>query len=279
MKTLVKLTILITIFSFSSALAQEPEETEFTTISTPLTLDLEERESEEKEFTPKKKKPKKNFYYGFKTKKGYANRGSGRNVDLILFNHLKKPQAPDPYVRDIYWYSFERKQIVKSRNYKPENGVLLHGPYSVTRNDVIIEEGIFYIGTKHGRWVRKSTNDILIDKEKYYKGWPKESLVRYYDPSTRTRIKEIIPVEYGKKEGNYFYFYENGTIAVSGEYSNDKKVGVWTLYNPKMRGRRLREIQYRKIWHDEDFKSYVIREWDDKGKTVYDRARDKTRPQ
>lgn len=278
MKTLLKL-IIIGFFSFNSALAQEPGEDEFTTISTPLTLDLDKRESEEKEFTPKKKKKKKNFYYGFKTKKGYTSKGRGRTEDLVLFNYLKKPQVPDPYVRDIYWYSFEKKQIMKTRNYKPENGVLLHGPYTVTRDDVIIEEGIFYIGTKHGRWIRKTTKDILIDKEKYYKGWPKESLVRYYDPNTRTKIKEIIPVEYGKKEGNYFYFYEDGAIAVAGEYSHDEKVGVWTLYNPKVRGRRLRQIQQRKVWHDEDFISYIMREWDNNGKTIYDRARDKTRPQ
>lgn len=279
MRYLISFLIICSIFPISISHAQEEEEDGFTTISTPLTLDLEKRNSEEEEFTPKKKKPKKNFYYGFKTKKGFTTRGRGDKKDLILFNYLKKPQKPDPYVRDIYWYSFERKQIMRTRRYDPEKGVLLHGPYSVTRNEVIIEEGIFYIGTKHGRWVRKTTNDILIDKQKYYKGWPKESLVRYYDPNTRTRIKEIIPVDYGKKEGNYFYFFENGSIAVSGEYANDVKVGKWTSYHQGRNGRREREIQFRKNWYNDDFRPYIRKEWNAAGKVVYDRAKDKVIPQ
>jgi antitoxin component YwqK of YwqJK toxin-antitoxin module len=137
---------------------------------------------------------------------------------------------------------------------------------------VVVEEGIFYIGTKHGRWIRKTPDDILIDKEKYYKGWPKESLVRYYDPNTRTKIKEIIPVEYGLREGNYYYFFEDGSVAVTGEYRYGFKVGKWTSYFENRRGRRKREIQYRKDPHDDDFKPYILKEWASSGKVIYDRS-------
>ncbi len=267
------LSILILGLTLSLNLAAQEEE-EFTTITPPLTLDLNE-ETEEDKFTPKEKKPKKNFYYGFKTKKGFTTRGQGKSEEIILFNYLKEYQQPNPYVRDIYFYDFERQRISKSRRVGPQQGAILHGPYTVRRNDVVVEEGIYYIGTKHGRWIRKTTNDILIDKEKYYKGWPKESLVSYYDPSTRTKIKEIIPIEYGLREGNYFYFFEDGSIAVTGEYRFDNKVGKWTSFYKNRRGRRQREIQYRRDPHDDDFVPYITKEWNSAGKIIYDRSVDK----
>jgi hypothetical protein len=276
MRYLVLILLGINIFSAANSQTQVSEDDGFTTISTPLTIDLE-RNEEDETFTPKKKKVKKNFYLGFKTKKGFTTQG--RNEDLVLFNYLKEYQQPDPYVRDIYWYDFERKQVRKSRRFDPQKGALLHGPYSVRRGDVILEEGIFYIGTKHGRWIRKTPNDILIDKEKYYKGWPKESLVKFYDPSTRTKIKEIIPIEYGQKEGNYFYFFENGSLAVSGEYRYDEKVGKWTEYYKNRRGRRKREIQFRRDPDNDDFIPYITKEWNSAGKIIYDRAKDKIREQ
>ena len=249
------------------------EEEKFTTISPPLTVDLDKNEEDET-FTAKTKKPKKNVYYGLKTKKGFTTRGRGDREDLILFNYLRDPQQTDKYVRDIYWFDQERNQI-KSRGFDPQKGVLLHGPYTVRRDDIAIEEGIFYIGTKHGRWVRKTPQDILIDKEKYYRGWPKESRVIFYDPSTRTRIQEIIPIEYGQKEGNYFYFFKDGSRAVTGEYRYDERVGKWTSYYENRRGRRKREIQYRNDPDNDKFVPYIIKEWNPAGKVVYDRAKDK----
>ena len=253
------------------------EEEKFTSITPPLTVELEKNEEDET-FTAKTKKKKKNVYYGLKTKKGFTTTGRGEREDLILFNYLKEPQQTDRYVRDIYWYDLERNQI-KSRGFDPQKGVLLHGPYVVRRNDVTIEEGIFYIGTKHGRWIRKTAQDILIDKEKYYKGWPKESRVKFYDPSTRTRIQEIIPIEYGQKEGNYYYFFEDGSRAVTGEYQYDERVGKWTSYYKNRRGRRKREIQYRKDPDNDKFVPYIVKEWNSAGKVIYDRAKDKVREQ
>ena len=253
------------------------EEEDFTTISPPLTVELD-RNEEDETFTPKEKKKKKNVYYGLKTKKGFTTRGRGDREDLILFNYLKEPSRTDKYVRDIYWYDLEKSQI-KSRGFNPQKGVLLHGPYSVRRNDIVIEEGIFYIGTKHGRWIRKTPQDILIDKEKYYKGWPKESRVKFYDPSTRTRIQEIIPVEYGQKEGYYYYFFKDGSRAVTGEYRYGERVGKWTSYYENRRGRRKREVQYRRDPDNDKFIPYIVKEWNTAGKVVYDRTKDKVRDQ
>lgn len=275
MRNIIFLILFSGTFYAGNSFAQEEEN--FTTISPPITVDLNKNEEDET-FTPKEKKKKKNVYYDLKTKKGFTTRGRGEREDLILFNYLKEPLQTDKYVRDIYWFDLERKQI-KSRGFNPQKGVLLHGPYVVRRNDVVIEEGIFYIGTKHGRWIRKTAQDILIDKEKYWKGWPKESRVKYYDPSTRTRIQEIIPIEYGQKEGYYYYFFKDGSRAVTGEYRYNERVGKWTSYYENRRGRRKREIQYRKDPDNDKFVPYIVKEWNTAGKVVYDRAKDKVRKQ
>ncbi len=261
--------------SISFAQVEEGGEDDMFTISTPITIDLGK---EEEVYEKKKKKKKKNVYYGIKTRKSFARKGVGSKTTLELFNTLKNPLTPDPYVRDIYYYDNERKQIRKTRKYDARKGPLLHGPYSKKIGDITLEEGIFYKGTKHGRWIRKDKKDILIDKEKYYKGWPKESRVRYYDQE-RTKIKEIIPIEYGKKEGNYFYFSSTGVIAITGEFKYGYKVGKWSSFYTNRRGRKIREIQYRKDPFNDKFKPYILREWNSKGKQIYDFAKDKNRPQ
>ena len=237
----------------------------------PLTIDLDEEEIiEPKE--EKKKKKKKNVYYGLKTRKGFTKAGFGNNVKIEIFNYLKEYEKPDPYVRDIYWFDFKTKRIRISGKIDPKFAGILHGPYKVIQNDQVIEEGVFYKGTKHGRWTQYGKMYdyfVLTDKKKYSKGWPRESKVSYYDKD-RTKLKEVIPVEYGKKEGNYFYFHENGLPAVQGEYSNDQKVGRWVEYY-EYRRQRKREVQYRSDPYNNDFKPFIVKEWDQTGAVIYDK--------
>jgi len=198
------------------------------TIDTPITIDLGE-EQEEEAVELKKKKRKKNVFYGIKTKKSFTKKGFGDNVVTEIFRVLKEHEQPDPYVRDIHWLDYRRKSIKVGGKIDPKYGAILHGPYKKLKGNQIIEEGIFYKGMKHGRWMMHDKNDLLMDKQKFYKGWPKESLVSYYDRE-RKKMKEIIPIEYGDKEGNYYYFHDNGRKAVQGEYKWDNKVGDWVEY-------------------------------------------------
>ena len=227
-------------------------------------LELDERTEEP--IVTKKKKPKKKVYYGIKTKKLYTRRGTGEKVVTEQFYILKKHEPPPLYVKDIYWYDYKRKEIRKTEKFDPAKGVLLHGPYQRLQGSVLLEEGIYFKGAKHGRWMRYNRDNLLEDKEKYYKGWPKESMVSYYDPE-RKRVKELIPVEYGEREGNYFMFHENGTLAVQGEYRFNYKVGEWIENYPN--GKRKKIINYGADPFDRDRKPYVRREWDENGKETY----------
>ena len=244
---------------------------EFTRES-PLTLDLKEEEEEE-EVELKKKKRKKNVFYGIKTKKRYTKQGYGEKTTLELFHVLKVYQKPDPYIRDVYWLDERQRKIKKGGKFDEKYGRILHGPYVKRRGAQILEQGIYYLGTKHGRWVKLDKDDILVDKQKYIKGWPKESEITYYDQE-RTKLKEVIPIEYGEKEGYYYYFFENGLLAVRGEYQFGCKVGRWTEnhYNTLQ---RKKVIQYSKKAYDEEFEPYTWKEWSRRGKLVYDHKKDK----
>lgn len=235
------------------------------TVDTPVSLDFEKEE--EPVGTKKKKKVKKKVYYGIKTKKGFTRKGEGERITYELFYYLKKAQKPETFVRDIYWYDYTRHEIRRTSTFDPEKGVLLHGPYEKRQGQVVLVKGIFYKGTKHGRWLTYQRDSVLTDKERYYQGWPKESLVSYYDPTQRKHMKEMTPIEYGEKEGYYYFFHENGKIAIQGEYQWDQRVGDWTEYYAN--GIRKKIIAYPKEPFDEAVTPYVKVEWNEKGKEIY----------
>ena len=227
-------------------------------------LELDEKTDEP--IVTKKKKPRRKTFYGIKTKKGFSRKGTGTRTIVELFFVLKKHNPPPPYVKDVYWYDYKRREIRKSDKFDSKKGVLLHGPYKKMLGNVIMEEGIFFKGAKHGRWMRYNRDDLLEDKDKFYKGWPKESLVSYYDVE-RKKVKELIPVDHGDREGNYYKFHDNGTLAVFGTYLFDKRVGEWTEYYPS--GKRKKVILYPIDPFDKIEKPYVKREWNGAGREVY----------
>ncbi|HLT74163.1 MAG TPA: hypothetical protein VKZ68_03730, partial [Ohtaekwangia sp.] len=199
--------------------------------------------------------------------KGFTRKGYGNRVTYETFYYLKKPEKPQGFIRDIYWYDFTRKEIRVTQKFDPNKGVLLHGPYERRQGEIVLEKGIFYKGTKHGRWMKYGRDSVLLDKEKYFRGWPKESLVSYYDPVERKRMKEMLPIEYGEKEGYYYFFHENGMLAVQGEYRWDQRVGDWVEYYPN--GRRKKIVTYPKEAFDKSVKPYVKAEWNENGREIY----------
>ena len=264
---------LIFIFIFSGSLyAQDrPEprvqEGQFTFDTDKPFSVLELDQKIEEPIVTKKKKPKRKVFYGVKTKKAFSRKGFKNKVTVELFYVLKKSEKPTGFARDIYWYDFKNAVIKKTATFDPKKGVLLHGPYKKMQGELVVEEGIFYKGLKHGRWMRHNNDDLLEDKEKYYKGWPKESTVTYYDPAERTKIKEIIPIEYGEREGYYYMLFETGKIAVQGEYQWNQKVNDWVEYYPN--GKRKRVIAYPKEAFEKELKPFIKREWDMKGGEIY----------
>ena len=215
----------------------------------------------------KKKKKKKKIYFGEKTKKGFIKSTSGRNNLYENFHYINKYILKDQYAQEIYLYDKKKKKIVKSKK-RIDESYMLHGPYIKRIDDQTIEEGFFYFGLKHGRWVRLNRSDILQDKETYFMGWLNESIRFFWDPQKET-LKEIIPIKYGEKNGMYYAFHLNGNLAAKGEYQFNNKIGVWIEYHSK-NGKKKREIKYNKDPYNKN-KTYISREWNLNGKLIYDR--------
>lgn len=234
--------------------------------SLPLLL-FDDNEKKEKKKKLKKKR-KKNIFYGVKTKKGRLKNTMRNQVTYVFFFYTMEPHKKDPYIRDIHWFDTKDKMI-RSKDFDSSRGYLLHGPYEKVIDDNLIEEGHFYFGKKHGTWLSFNDKHVLQDKLHFSEGWPKDSRVTYYNRADN-KIEKLTPIEYDLKEGNFFHFFEDGQIAVSGEYRYGEKVGLWTeFWDSKTKVIRKREIQYQEIPFSKDFRPYIRAEWDKEGNLIY----------
>ena len=109
----------------------------------------------------------------------------------------------------------------------------------------------------------------MQDKEEYFLGWPKYSKKSFWDYSKK-KLKEIIPIQYGEKDGYYYAFHKNGNLAVKGEYLFDQKIGIWSEYFTD-RGKKKREISFPKEPFEENYLPVITKEWNINGKLIYNR--------
>ncbi|WP_162419507.1 toxin-antitoxin system YwqK family antitoxin [Cyclobacterium roseum] len=237
--------------------------------STPVLLfsSVEDEKKEDKK--SKKKKRKKNVYFGEKTKKTLIKTSFRDQVTYQVFHFTQSHRQPDPYIRDIYWYD-SRNKAIKNSGYQASKGYLLHGPYEKRIGENVVESGMYYFGTKHGRWMSYDGKNILQDKRHYAEGWPKDSRITYYNRGER-KIEKLTPIEYELEEGNFYHFFPNGQVAVTGEYQFGEKVGLWTEYWPGKDEKRVRkrEIQYQAEAFTNNFTPFIRAEWDQEGNLIY----------
>lgn len=198
--------------------------------------------------------------------------GSGDRATIEEFHVLKEYKPMSPYVRDIRWYDSKAKKLSSSVVKDKEHTLPLHGPYKRYVAGNLMEEGYYYMGTKDGRWVRYDAKYNLLDKAHWYRGFPADSRITYYD-SAHTKIKEVIPIQFNMVDGDYFSFYDEGQLMTFGKYDGGEKTGRWIEYY-QYRRQRKKETQYPKSRWDEEFEPFVLREWDDKGKLLYDYTKD-----
>lgn len=235
----------------------------------------------------KKRRRKKKVFYGVKTKKRviYTEARRGRTI-IEKFHILKKKnyQAPDPYVYEKYYFGVLEKSngtrertIMMRHDHDKEYGMPLHGTYEKflfyhrSGKQVLLQKGIFYFGAKHGRWETfRNIDSLLVGKEKWYKGFPKDAEITYYD-NEKTKVKEVIPYQLGEIQGTYLRFYESGRLAETGEYKYGKKVGVWMEFYDKDDKNYKKKTKYRDAkdveeLFAENFEPQVISEWDERGR-------------
>ncbi|REA55270.1 hypothetical protein DSL64_28320 [Dyadobacter luteus] len=241
-----------------------------------LGLRVKEYKSQKEERKRRKEKVKlaRVQYEGIPIQSLSVKFGSGDRANLESFHVLKESATLDPYVRatETRWYDTKTKRLSSSLIKDKKQALLLHGSYRKYSGENLIEEGNYYKGVKDGRWVKYDTKFNLIDKSVWYRGFPADSRITYYD-SAHTQVKEVMPVMFGKLEGEFLQYYKEGQLMTNGKFENGQKVGRWIEYY-QFRRQRKKEIQYPKNSWDEEFEPFVLREWDDKGKLLYDYTKD-----
>jgi antitoxin component YwqK of YwqJK toxin-antitoxin module len=266
MKFKLLLVFILAAFLPEMSLAQITEDSLTNSVIPELDLVMPAKKEEKK--APQAKK-KKNIFLGTKIKKQFTKAGSGQRQIIELFYYARVYVEPNPYAQDVFWYDMKKKKITNAKTIDKATMRLLHGPYKKMVGGKMIEEGYYYFGTKHGRWEQYNANYILLTKTKYHRGWPAEAKITYYD-AARTKIKEVIPAEFGVKKGKYYSFYEQGQLAMEGQYENDIKVGKWTEYY-QFRRRKKKEIQHTTDPFDKNTEPFVNKEWDEKGNVLFDK--------
>lgn len=218
----------------------------------------------------KVKKRKKNVFYGIKSRRRFTRTYRGNRVVVEKVYVLRQYQEPNRFVPEIYYFDLKTLSVQKivPEKYKPEMGMPLHGSYERLIDGVVAETGFYYVGTKHGRW-EKYAGDLLLDKEKYYKGHPKEADIAYFD-ADKTKVKEVTPKQYGELDGMYLHYYKSGRLKAKGRYEDGVKVGRWLEYFDQDKNRLQRETQYPNNPHDTKTQPRIVREYDVSGKTLID---------
>lgn len=221
----------------------------------------------------KPKKEPKNSYRGIKGKKSFIRTISGKRTIIEKFYFVKDQTKVPQYVAEVYYFDPKKQKIIKTTKYNPENGALLHGLYTKKINDLLGEEGYFYLGVKDGKWEKYSKDTLLVDKRYFDKGFLQESEVSYFDKNKKN-LKQLVSIHNGFKDGEYLVYFQSGRLAVKGQYSDDVKIGVWYEYFDQVKFARKREIKFQDAPYDKA-DSVVLREWDIKGKVLIDNSRKK----
>ncbi|WP_207433413.1 toxin-antitoxin system YwqK family antitoxin [Sabulibacter ruber] len=227
----------------------------------------EDKSKKEKKKEPKKKKT----YFGYRVKKGFARQGKGNNQVVETFYYLRDYKDPNPYVRDKHFFDVKKRRIFRAPTLDPSKRqiLILHGPYTKKRGDVIIEQGYFYVGAKHLRWETFRPDSTLTQKVHYEKGFLRDAVITYYD-AAKTKIKEVIPYQYGQVQGEYYKFYENGQLEWQGTYDKGRKVGTWINFYD-FRGRRQFEFQYAESGFDPPIEPTLVKQYDRHGTLVFEK--------
>lgn len=207
-------------------------------------------------------------YEGLKVQKQLIRQGSGNSLTFFEFYTLKDFTQPNPYNRHLFWFDHKANRIVEGIGRDRETNDLMHGPYKKYLGDLVVEEGWYYLGTKDGRWESYDKNYNLLNKEYYERGFYQDSEISYYNEK-QAKIKEVKPKLYGKVTGEYFSFYESGTLAEQGFMDDSVKVNKWVEYYPTG-NRRKKETQFGKDCYDTSFESYILYEYDERGKITFE---------
>lgn len=220
-----------------------------------------------------KKRKSRRMYLGIKTKAGFIRDDDAESFDLfrtIEFAQLEKKGN----LKNIHYYDRKTDKIktddygnIQNKIKKGFSIYILHGHYQKIKEGEVRLEGYYNKGHRHEKWYEFDKNGIVLEKIDYHHGHTEETLIEHHDNDS-TKLKQILPMVHGRIQGKYILYHKNGTIAKEGKFDNNEKIGFWREWyeNKKMK----KEEQYPQHWYDKK-EPILLREWDEKGKLIYDK--------
>jgi antitoxin component YwqK of YwqJK toxin-antitoxin module len=218
----------------------------------------------------KKKLVAKDEYANIKTDRRLGQYGSGNRSTVEEINVVKfvEDESLNTYAQEIWWFDPNQSRIVNSSIKDNKTAQICHGPFKKIVNNVIIEQGFFYMGTKDGRWETFGPENELETKVYYERGFLAGSIITYHDDAKK-KIKQVVPNFYGKTRGNYFSFYPSSNLKEDGKFDDSIRIGRWREYYEFGTGGRLKkEWRYGKDKFDASEPILMV-ERDSQGKIIY----------
>ncbi len=218
----------------------------------------------------KKKIVVKDEYANIKTDRRLGQYGSGNRSTVEEINVVKfvEDESFSAYAQEIWWFDPNQSRIVNSSIKDNKTAQICHGPFKKIVNNVIVEQGFFYMGTKDGRWETFGPENELETKVYYERGFLAGSRITYHDDAKK-KIKQVVPNFYGKIRGNYLSFYPSGNLKEDGKFDDSIRIGRWREYYEFGTGGRLKkEWRYGKDKFDVSEPVLMV-ERDSQGKIIY----------
>ena len=218
----------------------------------------------------KKKLVAKDEYVNIKTDRRLGQYGSGNRSTVEEINVVKfvEDESLSTYAQEIWWFDPNQSRIVNSSIKDNKTAQICHGPFKKIVNNVIVEQGFFFMGTKDGRWETFGPENELETKVYYERGFLAGSSITYHDDAKK-KIKQVIPNFYGKTRGNYLSFYPSGNLKEDGKLDDSVRIGRWREYYEFGTGGRLKkEWRYGKDKFDVSEPILMV-ERDSQGKIIY----------
>lgn len=218
----------------------------------------------------KKKLVAKDEYVNIKTDRRLGQYGSGNRSTVEEINVVKfvEDESLSTYAQEIWWFDPNQSRIVNSSIKDNKTAQICHGPFKKIVNNVIIEQGFFFMGTKDGRWETFGPENELESKVYYVRGFLAGSNITYHDDAKK-KIKQVVPNFYGKTRGNYLSFYLSGNLKEDGKLDDSVRIGRWReFYEFGTGGRLKKEWRYGKDKFDASEPILMV-ERDSQGKIIY----------
>ncbi len=169
----------------------------------------------------------------------WAKKYEGRNV----YKYKGQFKDDKPVGKFTYYYESNKVKAIINHDENSNRSVA----YFYHENGNLMSYGIYRDMLKDSIWLNYGQTKRISNVETYKNGKLNGKKVIYYVSSDindkSRRLASVSFYKDDKLDGDYIEYFENQVIKVKGQYSNNKKVGVWIYNHPN--GKKMNVVRYK----------------------------------